>query len=80
MLVRLMEYNYEKDDDKLDDPKYIKGTNIDNYDTFLSMLQNMKGKEIVVGDKWYLYDGDYVLRFPQDDESLMCLDIYVCGY
>ena len=78
MLVRLMEYNCKEENDKLENPKFIKATRMDDYDTFLRMLQNMKEKEIVVGENWYIYDGDYVLHFPESDENIMCLDIYVC--
>jgi hypothetical protein len=75
-----MEYNYEEENDKLEKPKFIKATHMDDYDVFLKMLQNMKGKDIVVGDEWYTYDGDYVLHFPESDENIMFLDIYVCRY
>lgn len=82
MLVRLLEYNYDADDGgkSLENGKFIKATYVEDYDTFLSMLQNMKGKDIVVGEDWYTYDGDYYLSFPKDDESIMCLDVFVCSY
>ena len=80
MLIRIMEYDYDNEDDMLENGHYLAATNVEHYDTFLSMLQNMKGKDIKIGDGWYTYEGDYLLNFPKDDNSIMCLDVFVCGY
>ena len=80
MLVRIVEYNYDEEYDKLENPHFLAATEIDDYDTFLSMLQNMKGKDIVIGEEWYSFEGDYTLSFPKTDEDLMCLNVFVCGY
>ena len=80
MLVRILEYNYEDEGDGMENGHFLAATNIDNYDTFLSMLQNMKGKDIKIDEEWYTYEGDYYLSFPKDDNSILCLNIFVCGY
>ena len=82
MLVRILEYDYDADDGgrSLENGKFVKATQIDSYDRFLSMLQNMKGKDIVIGDDWYTYEGDYYLSFPRNDECVMSLDVFVCAY
>ena len=82
MLVRILEYNYDADDfgKSLEDGKFIAATEVKDYNTFLSMMQNMVGKDIVIEDEWYTYEGDYYLSFPKTDDSIMCLNIFVCGY
>ena len=80
MLIRIIEYSYDDDNEKLEHGQFLAATEVDNYDTFLSMLQNMKGKDIKIEDEWYTYEGDYVLNFPKNEENIMCLDVFVCGY
>lgn len=79
MLVRIIEYNYDEED-KLTDGHMLAATEVENYDTFLSMMQNMKGKDIKINEDWYTFEGDYLLNFPKDEDSIMCLDIFVCCY
>ncbi len=79
MLVRIKEYNYDEED-KLTGGHMLAATEVENYDTFLSMMQNMKGKDIKINEDWYTFEGDYLLNFPKDEDSIMCLDIFVCGY
>ena len=80
MLVRILEYNYEDDGDGMENGNFLAATEVENYDVFLSMLQDMKGKDIVIDKEWYTFEGDYCLNFPKSDEEIMCLNIYVCGY
>ena len=80
MLVRILEYNYDNDDSSMENGKFLAATEVENYDTFLSMLQNMKGKDIKIDDEWYTYEGDYLLNFPKNDTFMMTLDVFVCGY
>ncbi len=81
MLVRILGYNFtDEDESGMENGNYIAATKIENYDTFLNMLKNMKGKDIVINNEWYTYEGDYYLHFPKSDIELMSLDIFVCEY
>ena len=82
MLIRILEYDYDADDGgkSLENGRFIAASNVEKYDTFLSLLQNMESKDIKIGEEWYTYEGDYVLNFPKNDDSIMCLDVFVCGY
>ena len=80
MLVRILEYNYDNEDGVMENGKFLAATEVENYDTFLSMLQNMKGKDIKIDDEWYIYEGDYLLNFPKNDTFMMALDVFVCSY
>jgi len=81
MLVRILGYNFTDDDESgMENGNFIAATNVENYDRFLSMLEIMKGKDIVIGKEWYTFDGDYYLSFPKNDNEMMSLDIFVCEY
>lgn len=81
MLVRILGYNFTDDDESgMENGNYIAATNVENYDTFLRMLKDMKGKDIVIKGEWYTYEGDYYLSFPKNDDEIMCLNIFVCEY
>lgn len=79
MLIRIIEYNYDEED-KLTGGQMLAATEVENYDIFLSMMQNMKGKDIKINKDRYTFEGDYLLNFPKDDNFIMCLDIFVCCY
>lgn len=81
MLVRILGYNFTDDDESgMENGNFIAATKVENYDRFLSMLEIMKGKDIVIGKEWYTFDGDYYLSFPKHDDEIMSLDIFVCEY
>ena len=81
MLVRILGYNFTDDDESgMEKGNFIAATKIENYDIFLSMLEIMKGKDIVIDKEWYTFDGDYYLSFPKNDNEIMSLDIFVCEY
>ena len=81
MLVRILGYNFtDEDESGMENGNFIAATNVENYDTFLHMLEIMKGKDIVINKEWYTYEGDYYLGFPKNDNELMCLNIFVCDY
>lgn len=81
MLVRILGYNFTDDDESgMENGAFIAATEVEKYDTFLSMLKMMKGKDIVINNEWYIFEGDYYLSFPKNDDELMSLNIFVCEY
>ena len=81
MLVRILGYNFTDDDESgMKNGNFIAATKVENYDKFLSMLEIMKGKDIVIGKEWYTFDGNYYLSFPKNDDEIMSLDVFVCEY
>ena len=80
MLVRFLTYNFNDDPTGMENGKYLSGTNVKNFDRFLSMLKHMNGKDIKIGDEWYTYEGDYYLSFPKNDDEIMSLNVFVCEY
>ena len=80
MLVRIIGYNYDDDYAPMENGKFIRATQVEDFDKFLSMFKYMKGKDIKIGEEWYTFEGDYLLNFPETDENIMSLDIFVCEY
>lgn len=81
MLVRILGYNFtDEDESGMENGNFLAATKVESYDKFLSMLETMKGKDIVIGKEWYTFDGDYYLSFPKNDNAIMSLDIFVCEY
>ena len=80
MLIRIIEYNYDEENAPMENGKFVRATHVKDYDRFLSMLRYMKGKDIKIGEEWYTFEGDYLLNFPETDDNIMTLDIFVCGY
>ena len=43
------------------------------------MLNQMKNRDFKIDDEYYTYQ-EWMFNFPKGDESIPCIDIYVCGY
>lgn len=78
MLVRLLEYNYENED-KYANPHFIKAYKEENYEKLIAVLNLMKGRDFKVGDEYYTYQ-EWIFSFPENEDSIPSIDIFVCGY
>lgn len=80
MLVRLVEYNWTKDDDTgMQNPNFIKAYNFKDIDKIIEFIKSIIDHDVRVGDEWYTIQ-DYIWVFPKDEDSVPCLDVYCCGY
>lgn len=78
MLIRLLEYNYETED-KYENPTFIKAYKEENYEKLIAVLNLMNGRDFKVGDEYYTYQ-EWLFSFPENEDSIPSIDIFVCGY
>lgn len=82
MRIRILEPEVSKEYDgwDFDHWKYISSMEVQSYDRFIKFLEFIKekDKDIKIGKDYYSVI-DYHLNFPENDESVPSLDIFVCG-
>lgn len=80
MLVRLLELNYKDGKDIYEDAKYLAAFEVKDYGEFIKMItllkENNEEYDIAVGEEWYSID-TWVFNFPENDEILPCINVYV---
>ena len=80
MLVRILELNFTNNDSEgMDNAHYLAGYEFENIDKIIEFVKSMKGKDLRINDEYYTIE-DWIWNFPQDFDSLSCLDIYVLSY
>ena len=78
MLVRVLEENLcEKD--CLENATFLKGYEFKDIDKIIEFVKSLIGKDMRIGNDWYTIE-DYVWSFPETDENIPTLDIFVYGY
>ena len=82
MRIRILEPEVSKEYDgwDFDHWKYISSMEIESYDRFIKFLEFIKekDKDVKVGADYYSVI-DYHFNFPEDDECVPSLDVFVCG-
>lgn len=75
MLIRLVEYNFTNDESGLDNPRIIGAYEEPNFDKIIMFINGLINKSVRYNDDWYTID-TIVWKFPADEDSIPCLDIY----
>ena len=83
MLVHIKEVSPLPDRAEWDfeNTKFVQAYKVKSYDKFLRFIQTLKKyhKDLIVGDNWYTVE-DYAFCFPENNESVPCLYVYVVSY
>lgn len=77
MIIRLCEYNWTNEDESgMDKPHIIKAYTENDIDKVIIFVKEMLHRGVRVGDDWYTIE-DYIWNFPESQENVPSLDIYV---